>query len=388
MAIDEESFYNIVGEEINRTNIVQEMVDLYGLKLQAGETRITDFNDGSEVRGLLEVFAVPIYWMMESDNELAKIAFVETAEGEWLDKHGAKPEINLPRDAGVEATGYVTFTIPSVLTTDVTVEEGTVIVSEDTGLEYATDNEATISAGETSVTVSASCMTVGEDGNCGAGSITIIDDNYMSVNGLTVTNTSAFSDGTDYEEDDEYRERLLAYIRRDDFGSLPYYHELGNNVSGVHDVLLVDDDNSTAKVLVNGDVKPTPTTVLADVLEVFSSVENHIINQTFTVDTPSYKTVSLTVNLNVSEAIEDSEFTDVISDLFDGGASLDGFDFDGLYIGESLTKDMLYNALELFDVVDSVYATVTGESGEITEVTADENEVLKLGTITINQTVV
>ena len=82
MAIEEESFYNIVGEEINRTNLVQQMINYYALKLEVGETRITDFNEGSEIRNLLESIAVDLYYLMEDQNELSKIAFPDTADSQ------------------------------------------------------------------------------------------------------------------------------------------------------------------------------------------------------------------------------------------------------------------------------------------------------------------
>ena len=88
MAIEEETFYNVIGEEINRTNLLNQMIGFYNLLLEVGDTKVTDFNEGSEIRNLLESVSVLGYYVMEDQNELAKIAFPDTAEGEWLDKHG------------------------------------------------------------------------------------------------------------------------------------------------------------------------------------------------------------------------------------------------------------------------------------------------------------
>ena len=387
MAIDEETFYTITGEEINRSNLVNQMIALYALKIEVGETRVTDFNEGSEIRNLLEAIAVPVYFMMEDDNELAKIAFVETAEGEWLDKHGANPFIKLARDTGTQASGYVTFTIPSAGTDDIVIPEGTVIVSTENGLDYATNSEYIISAGETSVVASVTCLSTGEDGNCSANTITMIDDDYLDLDELSVNNTEAFTGGTDYEEDDEYRERLLAYAQKDDFGSLPYYTELGNNVPGVHDVYLVDATGYTKKVLVNGNTKPTPESVLADVLEAYTHVENHILDQTFTVDTPDYVTLDLKASLEVIEELDSDDVKAVIKDVIDGGASMEGIGYDGLSIGETLTVNSLVTAVELFDGVESV-TFYDSNDDELTDVSVDPDEVIKAGTITVVQSVV
>ena len=54
MAIADESFYNILGEEISRENILEQMINFYALKLEVGESKVTAFNEGAEIRNLLE----------------------------------------------------------------------------------------------------------------------------------------------------------------------------------------------------------------------------------------------------------------------------------------------------------------------------------------------
>ncbi len=386
MAVDDVSFIRITGEECSRSILVQQMIDFYQLKLGVGETRVTDFNEGSEIRNLLESFAVDLYTLLEETDNVAKECFVETASGEWLDKHGSNPLLGLPRETGVEANGFVTFSIPEVSSSDVVVPNDTVLVSSVTGLQYVTLSDTIISVGETSATCYCECLTVGVDGNADSDEITLFDDDTLLYNGLTVTNPLAFTGGVDYEEDDEYRERLLAYNRKDDFGSIGYYETLCNNVSGVHDVLLVADSTYTRKVLVNGDSKPTPDTVLADVLEVLTLQENIVLTHSFTVDKPDYVTKNLVVNLNVTNEISEDDLEELISAVFDGGEALNGASFEGLYIGETLLKNDLYNAFLIFDSVESVNITINNT--EITDLSVDSDEVLKLGTVTFNQSVV
>lgn len=395
MAIEEETFYNVIGEEINRTNIVNQMIGFYNLLLEVGETKITDFNEGSEIRNLLESVAVLGYYTMEDQNELSKIAFPDTAEGEWLDKHGANPFIKIERDTGSEATGFVVFTIPNASTDDIVIPEETIVVSTESSLEYATDSEVIIAAGETEVTASVTCLTEGVEGNCSENTVTLIDDDYIDISELTVNNTEAFTGGTDYEEDDEYRERLLAFVRQPDFGSLPYYQELGDNIEGVHDVLLVDTGETTEigrpytkKILVNGDTKPVTNELLITVLEVFTDPNNKVIDHTFLVGPPEYVDLSLTVNLNVSNELVESEIAGVVQAVFDGGAPVDSMEFDGLCIGETLFKNNLISALELFDGVESVTIIDDDTLEELTDISVEPNEVLQLTGLTIHQTIV
>ena len=388
MAVDDVSFYNINGEEVSRSILVQQMINFYQSKLQIGDTRITDFNEGSEIRNLLESFAVDLYTLMEEVDDVSRICFVETAEGEWLDKHGANPLINLPRETGEMSKGTVTFSIAEATTSEVVVPIDTILVSEETGLQFSTLADAIIPVGETSVTALAECLTVGVDGNAESSTVTLFEDDSNLYNGLTVTNTEALAGGIDYEEDDEYRERLLAYLRKDDFGSVGYYESLCNNVDGVHDVLLVDDDNETYTkiILVNGDTKPTPNTVLADVLEVVSDVNNIVLGHSFNVDKPTYVTKNLTVNLSVSVEVDEDDLEELLQAIFDGGEAISGAMFDGLMIGETLTKTTLYESFDLIEAVESVQIKI-GDT-EIGDLTVDDDEVLKLGTVTFNQTVV
>lgn len=386
MAVEDVSFYNIKGEEVSRGILVQAMIDYYQEKLALGETKVTDFNEGSEIRNLLESFAVDLYRLMEEVDDVSRICFVDTADGEWLDKHGSNPLLNMPRELGQASTGTVTFTIPEATTSDVVVPLDTIVISSETGLEFATMSDAIIPTGDVSATVLVECLTVGVDGNADTGTVTLFDDDSELYNGLTVTNEEAFTGGLDYEEDEEYRERLLGYLRKDDFGSIGWYESICNAVDGVHDVLLVSDASYTRKVLVNGDVKPTPNTVLADVLEVVTDTNNIVLGHSFTVDKPGYDTRSLTVNLTVSSEVAEEDITELLQAIFDGGEALNGLMFDGVSIGQTLTKSALYGAFDVIDAVESV--EIEENSSEIGDLECDPDEVLKLGTVTINQTVV
>ena len=53
------------------------MIEYYNQKLEIGETKVTDFNEGSEIRNLLESFAVDLYDLMEDNYEATKIAFIK-----------------------------------------------------------------------------------------------------------------------------------------------------------------------------------------------------------------------------------------------------------------------------------------------------------------------
>lgn len=387
MPIENESFYNLIGKQISRESIVQEMIDYYNQKLEIGETKITDFNEGSEIRNLLEAFAVDLYALMEDNYESTKIAFISNAYGEWLDLHGENPLINLPRDTGTESVGLVSFSIPDVRTVDIIIPEETILICEENDLEYITDSEAVIVAGDRNVEVYCTCLTVGEDGNCSANTITTIDDDNIDDT-VTVTNPEAFSEGTEYEEDDEYRERLLNVIRSDNFGSIGYYQELGDNIEGVHDILLIDDETYTRKILVNGDEKPVTNEILMNVLTEFTKPEKIVLGHKFIVDSPDYHILNLTLNLIVEYEFEDDLIIDRLNSFFNGGETSDGYDFSGCFIGENIDETYLYSALESLDGIIRASARITDDNSELSSLTINNTTVIKLGEITINQTLI
>lgn len=390
-SLNDESFYNILGEEISRNGLVQQMINFYGLLLEVGETRITDFNEGSEIRNFLETIAVDHYVILEDQNEHAKITFIDTAYGEWLDKHGLHPAIRLERNQGNEAVGEVTFTIPAVSTEQTIIPEGTLLASTETGLQFSTDYDAVIEIGDLNVDVQCTCMSVGEDGNVVSGSIDLIDDDFIDVHGITVTNADAFTGGVDYEEDEAYRARLLEYVRREDFGSLPYYINLAETVPGVHDVKLVDQVGITKKILVNGDVKETSDTLLVDVLTRFSDTRNLGINHTFNVAKPTFVKYSLEVTVDVDAELPTGTFEDLLVKYVDGGYStFDGrIEFNGARIGQSITKDEFVNALKIIDNVADATITIKNASSTSVDICSVEaNEVVEITNVSVTQNVI
>ena len=390
-SLNDESFYNILGEEISRNGLVQQMINFYGLLLEVGETRITDFNEGSEIRNFLETIAVDHYVILEDQNEHAKITFIDTAYGEWLDKHGQHPAIRLERNQGNEAVGEVTFTIPSVSTEQTIIPEGTLLASTETGLQFSTDYDAVIEIGDLNVDVQCTCMSVGEDGNVVSGSIDLIDDDFIDVHGITVTNTDAFTGGVDYEEDEAYRARLLEYVRREDFGSLPYYINLAETVPGVHDVKLVDEVGVSKKILVNGDVKETSDTLLVDVLTRFSDTRNLGINHTFNVAKPTFVKYSLEVTVDVDAELPSGTFEDLLVKYVDGGYStFDGrIEFNGVRIGQSITKDEFVNALKIIgNVADATITIKNASSTSVDICSVEANEVVEITDVSVTQNVI
>ena len=383
MALEEVSFYNVNGDEINLTNLVSQMINYYEQKLEVGETRITDFNEGSEIRNLLEAFAILGYAIMEEQVESTKISFISLSYGDWLDRIGELPFIDLERQSGNVSSGSVTFTLEAPLSDNFTIPADTLLSSSETELDFTTLYDCIILAGETSATAPCECLTEGTDGNVPAESIDTIEDDTIDTEIVSVSNEYAFELGMDYEEDEEYRERLLANVQADGFGSMGYYQSLGENVTGVHDIKLVSDETHTRKVLVNGYKKSTPDSVLLDVLTVYSSLENLVLGHSFTVDRPVYDEINLDITLSVATPVDEDMLKDNLEAFFDG-TSFDRMEYTGLHIDEELSRDKIISAFNVFPEVLSVDSILLSNE-EVTMITPSMWGVLQLKEINFTQ---
>lgn len=382
MALEEVVFTNTNGEEISLTNLVNQMINYYELKQEVGETKITDFTEGSEIRNLLEAFAVGIYALLEEQNEATKIAFISTSSDEWLDKIGELPFINLPRIVGEYAHGTVAFTLAETQDTDIIIPEETIVACSDTGLDFYTTTECVISMGDLTADAEVECFTEGYDGNVLANTIDTIVSDTLNLELISVNNASALEEGADDEEDEEYRERLLANVRADGFGTYGWYQNLCESVKGVHDVLLIDDTNYTKKVLVNAIEKPTSDVLLLQVLTKLTDTNNKVLTHTFTVDKPTYTLKSLEITMDVVTEVDTSEMLMELTALFDG--TISRHDYTGLNINESVTRDDIISVLKMFDDVSEV-TSIIDNGEEVTVLTPAQNGVLQLGTVVFNQ---
>ena len=386
--LGEEGFYNITGELVNIDFIVQKMINSFFKKYP--DANITDFNEGSQIRNFLESLSSELYHLEFKDQQLVQLAFLTTMLGSYLDLKGE--ELQTPRMLGSSSIGNVTFSIPEAQTIEITIPANTVLVDSETGYYFNTTAETRINIGDTSCSVSAVSQVIGEAANSRAGKITVFRDNKPSEL-LSVTNEKAFTGGTDYEEDEAYRERLLEKLGEDSFGSREYYIRLGESVDGVHDVLLTDAEGYTGKVLVNGDEKPLDEDILA--LVVAQYIEpNLVYKQTFLVEECDYTEIDLEITAGVYEEVDDQFFIDVLEVLFNGGVYVSestsqnlNLTYPGLRINEPLTVYQLLTALEAPRFVSQI-TNITCDDETFNTVTPDENECLKLGTVTITQNVI
>ena len=343
-----DSFYSVKGNEVSKENIVAEWINNYTGSL-------TDFNEGSEIRNLLEAFAVYAMGLEERMNDILYVMDIMNADGEYLDLLASQPRIDMERIEGVEATGYVLFTVKNALLEELLIPAGTVVTS-DTGLDFETVTDNTILPGELSRECMVQAVDVGVDGNIPAGSIVTKLDGYDAVEGFTVSNVDAFSGGLDYEEDDVFRDRILANMQLAKFGSKPYYVAmLMNEFPEAHDISFDTSDADYFGVVTPNSYGGTDKQAeLEQEVMAYLVDENNVgLKHTFNVISPVVKSVDvrfestgssdgLYVELVNYETGTVAKAKEVLDGYLKGGSlSFAPVEFKGLNLNEEFSVAML-----------------------------------------------
>ena len=384
MALGDEKFYTLDGQEIDRSVLVQKMIDYFNGKYP--NTSITDFNEGSEIRNLLEAIAVAIFHLEVDNQQILAASFLSTTYGSYLDLFGE--ELNTTRYLGSVSWGTVTFSLQEPVNYNIAIPAGTILVSETTGLYYETNLDCEIPIGEISVDCPCYSQVYGEVTNAEANTISMFKELNL-YNEVSITNSEAFTGGRDKEDDEHYRQRLLEVKAQDRFGSREYYNRLGLSIDGVHDVTIVDSAQHTGKVLINGYTKPLPDSVLSQVMEVYLSEDNVVYNQSFEVEETNYTNTPLEITAVVTDEVSDSIFEEVLALFFNGGDSIinnQPMTYKGVNINEEVTNYQLLSVLESLPFVVQI-TSLTSDNSTFNTLTPDTNEVLELGTVTIIQQV-
>lgn len=148
--------------------------------------------------------------------------FPQTAEGTCLDMHAQLR--GLERREATAAEGVLRFTVDAAADQDREIPSGTVCMTA--GLvRFETVEDGVLQAGTTQADVRARALEPGSAGNVAAG--TILTMAVAPVGVSRCTNPEAFSGGTDREDDETLRARVLATYRRMPNGANAAFYQQG-----------------------------------------------------------------------------------------------------------------------------------------------------------------
>jgi uncharacterized phage protein gp47/JayE len=145
---------------------------------------------------------------------LSKQLLPDTAETEWLDRHGNIWLVNSEGTRGRKPAEFATGTVTLTGTQGIIVPQYTIVGAISTGLQYETTEQVILGVGPTNVDIRA--LDAGAAGNLDAGERLGFS---IAIAGLDGTATVVeLSGGTDQETDDELRARVIERIQNPPMG--------------------------------------------------------------------------------------------------------------------------------------------------------------------------
>lgn len=221
-------------------------------------------DDASDAGIRIRVLAGEIYAALHRLEAIKAESFPQTAQGEALELHAAQR--GLSRKPAVRAKGTLAFSRETALSYDVEIPQGTVCAASAAAAEFETAEAGVLLAGELTVTVPAQAIQGGKAYNA---AVNTIDTLVTPPAGIErVTNPTAFSGGSDAENDEGLRARLLQ-----SWNILPNgangetYRRAAQQVPGVSSVNVVPRANGagTVAVYLYGDGAPASGETIAAV---------------------------------------------------------------------------------------------------------------------------
>lgn len=347
-----DSFYDVKGNEVSREEIVAGFINNYTGSL-------TDFNEGSEIRNLIEAFAVYAMSLEERLNDVLYVVDILNADGEYLDIMASQPRIDMERITGVEATGEVIFSVRNALVEELSLPAGTIVTAEN-GMDFETVTDNILLPGQLSMSCMVRAIDVGVDGNIPANTIVTKIDGYDAVEGFSVYNPDPFRGGVDYEEDNAFRDRIVAHMSLQKFGSKPYYvATVRSEFQEAHDILFdTSSSGYTAVVTPNTYEGDTAQAKLeSEIMSYLSDDNNKLLGHSFNVVSPSPMAIDIyfqdTVGSSTGIYIKLADYTtdtvdkaeEVIDKYFGGGSlSFNPLDLRGLNLTEEWSESELLTA--------------------------------------------
>ena len=310
----------------------------------------------------LQALDIQAWWVLDQ-------CFPQTAQGVYLDGHAQMRGIT--RRAATKAVGTLRFSVVTPSAVELSISAGTACMTAGE-VRFQTTADAVLPAGELSVDVPAEAVDSGEEGNVPAGSVVVLTACPVGITGCT--NPAAFSGGSDSENDESLRSRVLeSYLRLPNGANAAWYEQSAMSHEGVaaaqavgraRGVGTVDVYIATEAGLPDAELLEKVRSDLQEKREIAVDVE---------VLSPEAESVDVTVEIAVAE---NSSF-EAVKPLAEQAVT-------GLFTGQLLGKPVL-----LAELGRRIYA-VEGVgnyhiSSPAADVTGGEGKLQVLGTLTITE---
>ena len=310
----------------------------------------------------LQALDIQAWWVLDQ-------SFPQTAQGTYLDGHALMR--GLSRRAAAKAVGTLRFSINSPATVELTIAAGTACMTAGE-VRFQTTADAVLAAGELSVDVPAEALESGAVGNVPPGSVTILTACPVGITGCT--NPAAFAGGSDPEDDESLRARVLeSYLRLPNGANAAWYEQTAMSHQGVAAAQAVGRARGIGTV----DVYIATEAGLPDA-ELLEEVQADLQEKReIAVDVEVLAPEAESVNVTVQVAPADGVSFETVKALVEQTVAV-------LFTGELLGKPLL-----LAELGSRIYAVEGVENYRITAPTADvaggEGVLPLLGTLTVTE---
>lgn len=204
-------------------------------------------DSASDIGIRLRVLAGEIFSLNTELAWIKKQMFPNTASGEMLDLHAAQR--GLERQRGAKAKGTIAFILDMPVEFDVIVPAGTICTNDEGSLNYITSQEYTIRRGSTVLMAECEAEKSGTIYNTGIGKVKTIVT-YFSV-GLSISNSTSFTGGTDDEDDESLRKRIFESYRLSPDGvNAAYFESLACSIDGIQSAKAYGVANEPGQIVV------------------------------------------------------------------------------------------------------------------------------------------
>lgn len=274
-------------------------------------------------------------------NKMFLNSFVDTAQGEYLDK--IANEVGINRKKATKSKGYVKIIgVPNTI-----IKRGTKVATDNT--IYETTEEVEIAdSGEVYVPIESTLT--GSIYNTSKN--TIINFPVTIPNLNTVTNEEPTTDGYDEETDEELRERYYFKVREPvTSGNVYHYKKWALEVEGVGGakVFPLWNGAGTVKVVVvDSNMKTANSTLIRRVKEYIESVRP--IGATVTVEGAKTKAIKITSTLKVGKNVNFENIKEEVKNIIQLHFKKVGFEQG--YVSYARIGNLILNVTGIIDYKD------------------------------------
>lgn len=313
--------------------------------------------------------AAQLYSLYAHSEWVARQCFPQSAAGEYLERHAQIRGIT--RREAAKSEGVLRFGVEEARSTDLTIPAGTVCMTA--GLvRFETTEAVVLAAGMLFVDAAARAVESGTAGNVGAG--TVLSMAVAPVGVSWVNNPQPFGGGTDQEDDEALRERVLESFQRLPNGANAAFYEQGAlsfaEVAAVDVIPRARGRGSVDVVLATS--AGVPGEELIRTVQAWFETRREIAVDVL-VRAPNVRTVNVQVSVQSQEGADGMAIRDAVKQALVSW-------FNGKQLGKSVLLAKLGRVIFEVDGVEN-YAIVTPTA----DITVEQGELPVLGTLSVEE---